>query len=58
MHDGNPYPGGRASQGANFDWQFKVYYSKGGKISTSPGTNTVKVGKAISSTVLVIPSLT
>jgi hypothetical protein len=58
MHDGNPYPGGRASQGENFDWQFKVYYSKGGKISTSPGTNTVKVGKAISNTELMVPSLT
>jgi len=58
-YDGtNSYPYGRSSRNANHDFNFRVNVLTNGLIGTSPGTNSVKVGKAVSSDKLfVIPSL-
>jgi hypothetical protein len=48
----NPYADGRADLNASYDFVFRIGKNDLGLIGTSPGTNSVQVGRAISSTQL------
>jgi hypothetical protein len=48
------YPYGRASFNPNYDFYFKIGKDNGASIGTSPGSNNVKVGLALSDTTLRI----
>jgi hypothetical protein len=51
----NPYANGYFQPNTNWDAYFITYYDNAGAIGTSPGTNSVKVGKAISNTEILLP---
>jgi hypothetical protein len=50
----NPYPGGISSINPNYDFTFRTYSLIKSNIGLSPGSRTVKAGRAISSTGIII----
>jgi hypothetical protein len=50
----DPYPYGRSGYRADYDHLIQIFHDNGAQIGTTPGTNSVKVGKAWTSTKIKI----